>query len=81
MTILNDGTKSNETRLGAIGSIQFAIQTGQLENEPLLVIGGDTLLDVNFDMLEFLEKAEASSHLQTYVTGRKRHQFRSRKEI
>jgi NDP-sugar pyrophosphorylase family protein len=71
VTILNDGTKSNETRLGAIGSIQFAIKTGHLENEPLLVIGGDTLLDVNFDMLEFLEKAEASSHLQTYVTAYK----------
>ena len=27
MVLINDGTKSNETRLGAIGSIQFALDS------------------------------------------------------
>ena len=39
------------------------------------------MLDVNFDMLEFLEKAESSENLQTYVTGRKRYQFRRVKKL
>ncbi|CAG5113183.1 Oidioi.mRNA.OKI2018_I69.chr2.g7313.t2.cds [Oikopleura dioica] len=69
--VLSDGTKSNESRLGAIGSIQYAIRAGKLEEEPLLVIGGDTLLDVNFDMVEFLEKAETNCQLRAYVTAYK----------
>ena len=76
MEVLNDGTKSNESRLGAIGSIQYAIRAGKLEEEPLLVIGGDTLLDVNFDMVKFLEKAEMNSQLRAYVTGKKHDEFR-----
>ena len=38
-------------------------------------------MDVNFDMLEFLEKAEPSENLQTYVTGRKRYQFLCAKKL
>lgn len=67
--VLSDGTSSNETRLGAVGSIQFAVKTGNLAEHPLLVIGGDTLLDVKFDIGEFLEKADRNSEIQTLVTA------------
>lgn len=43
-TILDDGTSSNETRLGAVKDIQLAIEQCQLEDD-LLVMAGDNLLD------------------------------------
>lgn len=51
ITVLDDGTTSNETRLGAVRDIQFAIDALCL-NEDLLVIAGDNLLD--FSLREFI---------------------------
>ncbi len=51
ITVLDDGTESNETRLGAVRDIQFAIETLSL-SEDLLVIAGDNLLD--FSLKGFL---------------------------
>ncbi|MBW2148183.1 MAG: nucleotidyltransferase family protein [Deltaproteobacteria bacterium] len=44
--VINDGTRSNEDRLGAIGDIHFAVQFAGLDDD-LLVIGGDNLFDFN----------------------------------
>lgn len=44
VTVLDDGTESNETRLGAVRDIQFAIDKLEL-SEDLLIIAGDNLLD------------------------------------
>ncbi|MDP3698776.1 MAG: nucleotidyltransferase family protein [Nanoarchaeota archaeon] len=52
LKILNDGTKSNEDRLGAIGDIQFAVQQENI-NEDLLVIAGDNLF--GFSLLAFTD--------------------------
>ena len=54
ITILDDGTSSNETRLGAVRDIQFAIDTLGLDDD-LLVIAGDNVLD--FSLVRFLEYA------------------------
>ena len=54
ITVLDDGTESNETRLGAVRDIQFAIDTLGLDDD-LLVIAGDNLLD--FSLVRFLEYA------------------------
>ena len=43
VTVLDDGTSSNETRLGAVRDIQFAIDTLGLDDD-LLVIAGDLSL-------------------------------------
>jgi len=40
----DDGTSSNEDRLGAIGDIAFAIEEGGLEGEDLLIVAGDNLI-------------------------------------
>jgi glucose-1-phosphate thymidylyltransferase len=48
----DDGTSSNETRLGAIGDIRFALEQGGLGGEPLLVIAADNLFD--FSLAEYL---------------------------
>ncbi len=50
--VLDDGTESNETRLGAVRDIQFAIDTLHLEDD-LFVIAGDNLLD--FSLTEFMD--------------------------
>jgi len=44
ITVLDDGTSTNDTRLGAVRDIQFAIDSRQLQ-EDLLVIAGDNVLD------------------------------------
>lgn len=41
--VLNDGTKSEEDRLGAIGDLKFCIEHFALDDD-LLVIAGDTLM-------------------------------------
>ena len=52
--MLDDGTSANETRLGAVRDIQFAIDALELDDD-LLVIAGDNLLD--FSLVHFIEYA------------------------
>ena len=54
VTVVDDGTGSNETRLGAVRDIQFAVEKLQLEDD-LLVMAGDNLLD--FSMTAFIRYA------------------------
>ena len=52
ITILDDGTESNETRLGAVRDVQFAVDELGL-NDDLLVIAGDNVLD--FSLKSYIE--------------------------
>ena len=52
ITVLDDGTSSNETRLGAVKDIQFAIDELKLDDD-LLVIAGDNVLD--FSLAAFIQ--------------------------
>ena len=52
--VLDDGTSTNESRLGAVRDIQFAIETLGLQGD-LLVIAGDNLLD--FSLRDFIHYA------------------------
>lgn len=54
ITVVDDGTDTNETRLGAVKDIQFAIDTLKLDDE-MLVIAGDNVLD--FSLTKFIEYA------------------------
>ncbi|MBP5300351.1 MAG: NTP transferase domain-containing protein, partial [Victivallales bacterium] len=56
ITVVDDGTSTNETRLGAVRDIQFAIETLGLEDD-LLVMAGDNLLD--FSLAHFVRYAQA----------------------
>lgn len=49
LAVLNDGTTSNEDRLGAIGDIRFAIEEAGLGEEELLVVAGDNLIEYSLD--------------------------------
>ena len=50
-TVVDDGTSTNETRLGAVCDIQFAIDQLKLTDD-LLVIAGDNVLD--FSLTHFI---------------------------
>lgn len=54
ITVIDDGTHTNETRLGAIGDIQLVIEKTKLKDN-LLIIAGDNLFA--FKMRDFLEFA------------------------
>jgi glucose-1-phosphate thymidylyltransferase len=50
--IHDDGTRSNEDRLGAIGDVAFTLKRGRIEGDDLLAIAGDNLFD--FALSEFV---------------------------
>ncbi|MBO7068181.1 MAG: nucleotidyltransferase family protein [Bacteroidaceae bacterium] len=54
VTVVDDGTCSNETRLGAVKDIQYAIDTLKLDDD-MLVIAGDNVLD--FSLQRFVRYA------------------------
>ena len=56
ITIIDDGTSTNETRLGAVGDLLFTMDKLQL-NDDLLVVAADNLLFFSFR--EFVDFAKA----------------------
>ena len=55
VTVVDDGTESNETRLGAVKDIQFAIEALNLDDD-MLVIAGDNVL--SFSLTRFVQYAK-----------------------
>ena len=55
VTVVDDGTSTNETRLGAVKDIQYAIDKHSLDSD-MLVIAGDNVLD--FSLVRFVEYAK-----------------------
>ncbi len=55
ITVVDDGTGTNETRLGAVKDIQFAMDKLGLSDD-MLVVAGDNVLD--FSLTKFMEYAE-----------------------
>lgn len=72
VTVVDDGTDTNETRLGAVCDIQFAIDCLGLEDD-LLVIAGDNVLD--FSLTRFIDYAREKN---TSCTMRYRENDRKR---
>lgn len=55
VTVVDDGTESNETRLGAVRDIQFAMDALNIHDD-VLVMAGDNLLD--FSLTTFIDYAQ-----------------------
>jgi glucose-1-phosphate thymidylyltransferase len=53
VTVHDDGTTSNEDRLGAIGDIAFTIERAGLRGEDLLIVAGDNL--IGYSLRTFVE--------------------------
>jgi glucose-1-phosphate thymidylyltransferase len=47
VTVHDDGTTSNEDRLGAVGDLRLVIDQAGLEGDELLVLAGDNLFEVS----------------------------------
>ena len=65
ITVVDDGTSSNETRLGAVRDIQFAIDKLSLDDD-MLVIAGDNLLDFSLTAFIKYAKNKGSSCIMRY---------------
>jgi glucose-1-phosphate thymidylyltransferase len=66
ITVVDDGTSSNETRLGAVKDIQFAIEKLGLDDD-MLVIAGDNLLDFSLTtFVNYAVKKNASCIMRYY---------------
>lgn len=65
ITVVDDGTSTNETRLGAVKDIQFAIDELGIDDD-MLVIAGDNVLD--FSLTQFIKyaKDKQSSAIMRY---------------
>ena len=70
--VLDDGTESNETRLGAVRDMQFAIDALSLQDD-LLVIAGDNLLDFSLaDYLAYQREKGTSCVMRYYEADEKK---------
>jgi len=66
ITILDDGSTSNENRLGAVKDILFAIDQLDLK-EDLLVLAGDNLLDFSFSgFVSFFREKQGTCIMRHY---------------
>ena len=65
ITVVDDGTDTNETRLGAVKDIQFAIDQRGLDDD-MLVIAGDNVLDFSLTKFIAYAKEKNSSCIMRY---------------
>ena len=65
ITVVDDGTDTNETRLGAVKDIQYAIETLSLDDD-MLVIAGDNLLDFSLTRFMTYAKEKNASCIMRY---------------
>ena len=65
ITVVDDGTSTNETRLGAVRDIQFAIDELSLDDD-MLVIAGDNLLDFSLTKFIVYAKEKGASCIMRY---------------
>jgi glucose-1-phosphate thymidylyltransferase len=69
VTVHDDGTTSNDDRLGAIGDIAFVLERTGVDDD-LLVIAGDNLFDFSLgDFAEFTQAKGTASALALYDCG------------
>ena len=72
ITIVDDGTETNETRLGAVKDIQYAIETLGLHDD-MLVIAGDNVLDFSLtELIRYAKEKQTSCIMRYYEPDSKR---------
>ncbi len=65
-TVLDDGTDSNDNRLGAVKDIQFAIDTLKIQDD-ILVAAGDNILDFSLTrLLTYAQEKQTSCIMRYY---------------
>lgn len=67
ITVIDDGTVSNETRLGAVKDIELALDKLDLYDDDLLVMAGDNLLDFSLrTFIEYFKEKDTTCLLRYY---------------
>jgi glucose-1-phosphate thymidylyltransferase len=67
VTVHDDGTLSNEDRLGAIGDIAFTVERAGLVGEDLLIVAGDNLFEFRLtDYVDFWRRKGDGSAIALY---------------
>lgn len=70
VVVHDDGTTSDENRLGAIGDIEFVIERAGLDADDLLVIAGDNLFDYSLaDYVAWWHRQDGASAVVLYDVG------------
>lgn len=66
LKVIDDGTSTNETRLGAIRDIELVIDKEKIDDD-LLVMAGDNLLDFSFkNFIDYQKEKKTSCVFRTY---------------
>ncbi len=76
ITVVDDGTSTNESRLGAVKDIQFAIDSLNLRDD-LLVIAGDNVLDFSLTAFIRYAKEKGTSCVMRYYEADEKRLTRS----
>ena len=72
ITVADDGTETNDTRLGAVIDMRFAIEEYALDDD-LLVIAGDNVLDFSLTaFLRYAQEKRASCVMRYYEADENR---------
>ena len=64
--VLDDGSTSDENRLGSVGDLAFAIRSGGLESKEILVLGSDNLFADSIASFMTFARAKGSITLGAY---------------
>jgi len=76
VTIINDGTKSDKIKLGAVGDMYYTVRKRNIKSD-LLVIGGDNIFEKGLsDFVRFAQKEPPSVSIGIYDLENK---FRARR--
>lgn len=76
ITVIDDGTETNETRLGAVKDIDFAIEKLGLTGD-MLVIAGDNVLDFSLKKFVYYCKEKGASCVMRYFEPDKKRLLKS----
>lgn len=72
ITVVDDGTSTNESRLGAVKDIEFAMKTRGIDDD-LLIIAGDNVLDFSLTaFLRYAAEKNTSCTMRYWETDEKR---------
>ena len=72
ITVVDDGTSTNETRLGAVCDIEFTIEKLQFDDD-MLVIAGDNVLDFNLTkFISYCKEKNTSCVMRYYEPSEKK---------
>jgi glucose-1-phosphate thymidylyltransferase len=70
VVVHDDGTTSNEDRLGAVGDIRFVLDQAGLEGEDLLIVAGDNLFEFELaDLVRFWREKGGGSAVGVHDVG------------